>query len=66
MSLILDVVTTGEGEMILIFLIVNFELMQGHLYYVVISGRFPLSISDCVSYILRLNFMFDFPCIISL
>jgi hypothetical protein len=54
MSLILDVVTTGEGEMNRIFLVVNFEVLQGHLYYVVISSRFPLSMSDCVPYILRL------------
>jgi len=51
---LLAVVTTGEGEMLLIFLMVNFELVQGHLYYVVISSLFPLSMSDCVPYILCL------------
>ena len=52
MSLLLVVATTGEGEMRLIFLMVNFELLQGHFYYVVIPSRFLLSMSECVPYIL--------------
>jgi len=54
MSLVLVVATTGEGEMVLIFLMVNFELLQGHFYNVVTPIRFPLSVSDCVPYVLRL------------
>jgi hypothetical protein len=51
---LLAVVTSAEVEKLLIFLIMNFELLQGHLYYVVISSRFPLSMSVCVPYILCL------------
>ena len=54
MSLLLPVVASGEGEMLLIFLMVNFELLQGHFYYLVIPSRFPFSMSDCVPYILHL------------